>query len=504
MEQGTVVLTGHDLSFEQIEQIAVHGYKVRIAAEGMRRLEEANSLVERLSRREKSVYGLNTGVGWNKDRKVDQASFEIYNQRLLRSHMVGLDPECDVQEIRAILAIRLNGFLCGCTGVSPEIAGYYAEFLNRNIHPVIKKRGSVGAADIGTLPAIGLAIIGEGGVIYRGERMDAGKALELSGLKVLALGPKDGLSIVSSNAQSAAFAALAVIEAQRLLELHQMVYCLTMEGFNGVADPMEERVNLARGYDGQIRCSRKCREYLEGSYLFKPHNERALQDPLSFRSHCAVTGAVLDAVEYLKKQLSIEINTADDNPCLLPEEDLCFGSANFEPLSWVLGLEMVGIALNHISRMICNRLMRLADPALSKLPRFLSADESNIIAYSTVQKPLAALDSENRMYANPSSVDFQSLAGNIEDHGSNAGLAAEKVRRIIDNLYYMTGIELMHGAQALDLRKPDVLGRKTGELYERYRQVVPHLEDDRNLSVDIHKSYDFLKSYEIENMKETG
>lgn len=495
MQHESVLLTGHDLSFEEVRRVAQEKQKVKISTDAVERLKAARDLVISLGEKGSPIYGLNTGVGWNKDKKVANDFYDEYNRSLLRSHMVGVNPECTIPEIRANLLIRLNGFLCGHTGVSPKIAQYYEEFLNHGIHPIIKKRGSVGAADIGTLSAVGLTLIGEGEVIFQGKRMPAKEALQQVGLQPLMLGPKDGLSIISSNAQSAALAGMAVLEIEQFLKIYHQVFCLSLEGYNGVMDPIEESVNAVRGYKGQMECSRICRTYLEGSYLLRPNEDRALQDPLSFRCHCAVTGAVLDAVQYLKEQLSIEINSTDDNPCLLPLEDQSCGSANFVPLPWVLALEMVGIGLNHLSKMICNRMIRLSDPAFTKLPRFLSPNENKVIAFGTIQKTFAVLDSENRMYANPSSMDFMNLSGQIEDHGSNASMVAEKVRKIIDNLYYMTGMELMHGAQAVDLRKPDQLGKQTRKLYENYRKVNPFLREDRILSIDIQNTYTFLKNY---------
>lgn len=52
--------------------------------------------------------------------------------------MIGVGPECSQEEVRAMLAVRLNGFLCGHTGVSEEIVEYYLEFINRGIHPIVK------------------------------------------------------------------------------------------------------------------------------------------------------------------------------------------------------------------------------------------------------------------------------------------------------------------------------------------------------------------------------
>lgn len=497
-----IELNGSHLSFEQFEQIVKQNAFVKLEQEALVRVRSARALIYELDKRGEKVYGLNTGVGWNKDRKVEAEYFDTYNKSLLRSHCIGIAPECCEAEIRGTLLIRLNGILSGHTGVSEKIVLYLAEFLNRGIHPVIRKRGSVGAGDIGTLSDIGMVMIGEGEAYFQGERLSGAIALKKAELSPIVLGPKDGLGIVSSNAGSASQAGVFILEAAHFLKVSHLVFCLSLEALNGITAPYNETVNKLRGYNGQIISARLCREFLDGSYLYEPDLDRALQDPLSFRDYCAVTGGVLDAFHYVKGQLLTEMNTTCDNPCLIPEEDRISCSANFEPLAWVLGIEMFTLGLGHVSKMTASRLIKLANPQFTGLSRFLAPNEEQVIAFSTIQKAIGALDAENRMYVNPSSMDYLELAGGIEDHATNASLAVEKARKLLDNLYYMAGIELMHGAQAMDLRNREKasgikLGSGTSKLYTDFRKKITFLEEDRNLSIDIGKSYEFLKSYDL-------
>lgn len=497
-----IELNGSNLNFEQFELVVKKKATVKLEEEALVRVRSARALIYELDKRGEKVYGLNTGVGWNKDRKVEAEYFDAYNKSLLRSHCIGIAPECCEAEIRGTLLIRLNGFLSGHTGVSEKIVLYLAEFLNRGIHPVIRKRGSVGAGDIGTLSDIGMVMIGEGEAYFKGKRLPGAIALKKAVLSPIVLGPKDGLGIVSSNAGSASQAGVFMLEAAHFLKVSHLVFCLSLEALNGITAPFNETVNKLRGYQGQIISARLCREFLDGSYLFEPYPGRVLQDPLSYRDYCAVTGGVLDAFHYVKGQLLTEMNTTCDNPCLIPEEDRISCSANFEPLAWVLGIEMFTLGLGHVSKMTASRLIKLANPQFTGLSRFLAPNEEQVIAFSTIQKAIGALDAENRMYVNPSSMDYLELAGGIEDHATNASLAVEKARKLLDNLYYMAGIELMHGAQAMDLRNREKasgikLGSGTSKLYTDFRKKITFLDEDRNLSIDIRKSYEFLKTYDL-------
>ena len=487
-----LILNGSDLSLDALYQVAFGRRKVEIALEALERAEKARQVLFDMAAEGKPVYGLNRGVGWNKDKEFDPDFFEQYNRNLINSHSLGVLPRCSVEEVRAMLCIRLNTALCGRTGISTAILQLYQEFLNRGIHPVVNRRGSIGEGDITTLSMIGQALIGEGEVEYKGEFVPAAKALEAEGLQRAVLGPKDGLSIVSSNAQGEAAAFLLVYQVEQLLKIADASFCLALEGLNGGLQPLGEQVNALRGLPGQMVCAQRCRDYLKDSYLEEPDPARALQDPLSFRCASAVNGAVWDALAFVKHYLTIQINATDDNPCIFYENGSTSVSQNFETTTLAIGVEMLSIALNHLSKNICNRLIHLADPAFTGLTRFLTPVEIKTIAYGTIQKVYVMLDAENRSLANPSSMDFLTVAGGIEDHASNLPLAASKALQIVDNLRYMIGIELIHAAQAVDLRAHPSLGRVTSSVYRGFRETVPFYSEDRNISVDIQKAYNFV------------
>lgn len=95
------------------------------------------------------------------------------------------------------------------------------------------------------------------------------------------------------------------------------------------------------------------------------------------------------------------------------------------------------------------------------------------------------------------SIDAIPVAGDIEDTATNAAAAGQRVDKITDNVLYILAVELMHAAQAVNLRQREnpqlALGRATRPLLADYRTRVPFLDNDRVLSIDIKKSYDFLR-----------
>jgi histidine ammonia-lyase len=425
------------------------------------------------------------------------------------------------------MLIRLNTMLVGRTGAQPRVAELYQDFLNKRIHPVLPTRASVGEADITILAHIGLAMMGEGEVIYGGRRMPADKALAEAKIEPLQPFAKDSLAIMSSNAYAAAVAMLALRDAVALLTVSPRVFALSLEALNGNISPLLEAVQDVRPYPTERLVAKAIRDELEGSFLWACKDKgnpgswcddkRALQDPLSYRTWVHVHAAAVDALWTVRRGLDVQITSSDDNPAVIygirPDADApaqvqayyvehggLYGAviptANFEPLPWVVPLEAFSIALSHMSRAAAARITRLGAPEFTKLRRFLAPDDK-ALAYSAIQKAYAALDAEVQALSGPVSTQSLPLAGDIEDTATNSVDAASRLRRIIDNLFGILGIELMHAAQAIDLRRQAdfslKLGAGSGRLFNDFRSRVSFLDRDRPLTPDIAAATHYLR-----------
>jgi len=81
------------------------------------------------------IYGLNRGVGLDKDREIFKKGeidpevrkiSERFNKDPLYSHSAGVAPEASEEVVRAAMLVRLNTMLLGRTGVREFSAGYLA------------------------------------------------------------------------------------------------------------------------------------------------------------------------------------------------------------------------------------------------------------------------------------------------------------------------------------------------------------------------------------------
>ena len=172
-------------------------------------------------------------------------------------------------------------------------------------------------------------------------------------------------------------------------------------------------------------------------------------------------------------------------------------NSNFETTTLAVGVEMLSIALGHLSRTVNYRMIKMSMPDFTGLTRFLAPRDGSAHGYSTIQNTYSALDAENRSLINPSSVDFYHMQGGIEDHASNLPLAASKGLQLVDNLRYLVGMEALNAAQAVDLRPGIRLGKYTQIAYDTIRSHIPTLSSGRNVYEDIRRAYDLVCSGEL-------
>ena len=519
----SITLDGENLTSKDIAYIS-NGAKVDISKKAMQKVKKAHEILLSAAKDGQKIYGLTVGVGLNKDRSFVDAKGNLdaevieastkFNIGLIHAHCGGVGEDMPLKTARAVLATRLNNMLFAGAGVQEEVISLYKEFLNQDIIPVMPSAGSMGEADITILGHVGLAMLGEGEVYYKGEKMAAAQALKKAGLKPLSPFGKDSLSILSSNAYSAALASLALEDLKHADKMSKLVFALSLEALNGNVAPFSSEAASLRPFPQFEATAKQIREILKDSYLWDKDDTRALQDPLSYRDASYFFAAMSSSIQSLESLMKIQLNSSDDNPGIFIGEQpagakfqesklftkggAVVPTSNFEPLLWVIEFEKASIVLAHNSKASSLRTIKLSDDNFTHLSRFLGTDKT-VHAFGAMQKPFVALAGENEFLANPASLDYVPVAGNIEDVATNAPFVMQKFSKQIENFYSILGMELIHAAQAIDLRmqqNPNLkLSTQTKKLYDEYRKVVKFMDADRPLTGDFRNSAKFLKEY---------
>ena len=443
----------------------------------------AREVVERYLAEGRPAYGLTTGLGPRVVESIPAATLADFSRLTVlgRAHSVG--PPLPTDVVRAAMLLRANGLARGGSGARPQLAEALVALLERRVHPLVPSIGSDGAADICVLAHVGLVLLGEGEAELAGETLPGARALEAAGLAPLELAPKDGLALISANAVSSAFAALALADGRDLLDSLQVAAALSLEGFRASHTPFDERVVAARPAPGQAACSAGLRALLAGS----SSGVRRLQDPLSLRCVSQTHGSLLAALDFLAAALEPELNGAGDNPLVLTEDGEIVSTGNFFVPALALAADAVALALAQVANLASARVARLLSAPLTDLPQNLAPPGSTGAGMAPLLKVSDALAAEIVHGAAPASLDSRAGADSVEDASTGAPLAAARLSGLIERLRFLTALELVVAAQAVDLAGIQTLGRGTGAAHAVVRELAAPLESDRPLGGDVER-----------------
>ena len=478
-------LDGLGLTVDDVARVARDGASVELAPDARARMAASREVVDRYLAEGVPAYGLTTGLGARVVEGLsDDALAEFSRLTVLgRAHSVGARLPTEV--VRGAMLVRANGLARGSAGARPEVAELLVALLDRGVHPVVPSIGSVGAGDIAVLAHIGLVLIGAGEAELHGKVLAGDCALAAAGLEPLALAPKDGLAVISSNAVSVAWASLALVDGRRTLKAAQAAAALSFEGFRANLSPLDLRVVEARPAPGQAACAAALRELLAGGSLARDGGRR-LQDPLSFRCVSQVHGSFLTALELLASGLGPELNGSGDNPLVLENEIVSTG--NFFVPALALAADAMALAIAQVASLAAARVARLLSTPLTDLPQNLAPPGSTGTGMAPLLKITGALVGEIVHAASPGTLaSLVHPDESVEDAATGAPLATSRLAGMLERLNLLTAVELVVAAQAVDLAGVEALGVGTRTIHARVRDVAEPLLVDRPLGGDVER-----------------
>ena len=267
---------------------------------------------------------------------------------------------------------------------------------------------------------------------------------------------------------------------------------MSLDAFDGRIEPFIDAVHLVRPHQGQIETARRIRQLLEGSQILN-NIKGHVQDPYSFRCVPQVHGAVKDTLRYVKSVIYTEINSATDNPTVLPDEDLIISAGNFHGEPIALPIDLLSIAMSELANISERRIYRLVSGTRG-LPSFLVANPGVNSGFMITQYTAASCVSLNKSLAMPSSVDSIPSCQDQEDLVSMGANAAIKLQKVILNTERVLAIELFNAAQALDFRLPLRSSPAICQVHQEFRKRVPFILNDELMFPHIEEAIAFLRT----------
>jgi histidine ammonia-lyase len=489
-----IAIDGNSLTLEDLYLIVFDGAEAEIPAAARERMNASRAVIERLVEAGTAVYGVNTGFGKMASTRISRDEIRQLQLNLVRSHACGVGSPLSEHATRAMLGLRANAIAKGFSGVQPIVAETLVAMLNRGVHPVIPSQGSVGASgDLAPLAHLAQVAIGEGRAIFQGRAMAGAEAMRSAGITPLVLDAKEGLALLNGTQAMLALAALALRDAEIAADTADVAAALSLDALRGSPAAFDARIAGVRPHAGHATTARNIERLNRGSEIRESHRspdkDPRVQDPYSLRCAPQVHGAVRDALAQVRATLTIELNSATDNPIVFADSKASAGEVisggNFHGQPLAMAADQMAVALATLGGISERRIEQMTNPQTSQLPAFLVREAGLNSGFMILQVTAAALASEMKPLAAPHSVDSIPTSANQEDYVSMGMGGARRLGPMLANLKNILAIELLAACQGIDLLAPLRPGPETRKAYDIVRSLSPAVDADRSLSLDI-------------------
>jgi histidine ammonia-lyase len=466
------VFDGKGLTVARIAELSRSAGAVVLSAESWRRIAASRSIVERQLAAGATIYGVNTGIGSQKDVGVAAENLASFSNRMVISEATDFPGPCASERaVRAALVVLINNIAGGRTGVRPEFAKRLLELYEAPRMPTVRQDTSFGTADLTPLSQLGLAVLGIS--------LDEREPILTTRMN---LAPKESVSLIDNNSFALGSGALVLVQVERLLRAFDVAAATALEGLRGGLRAHSEPA--AGGYrgEGQARSRRTLLGALTGSRLHRPDQARFLQDPLSFRSITQINGAAYEAWSWTKAQVEAEINSSVDNPLVDLDSGELFTSSSMVSLLPALAMDTLRQALAKVAIQSMERALKLQSPPFSGLPVGLSeegAPDGGILSINLNYIGAARMGSLMTAAAPVVLHYVGQTADGVEDVTSLLPLSVTQTEVLIDRAWETVALEMAIAVWAMARRHlaPEDVGKGPRKVYQALLPLL-HIGDE--------------------------
>ncbi len=485
-EKKSVVLTGNDLTVEQIIAVGVGDLNVELDEQALQRCRDSRVFLEGAVNARHIIYGVNTSFGPMCNKIIDDNQIEALQVNLIRSHAAGLGDPLKPYIGIAVMLVRLNTLVKGYSGVRIELLEFMQWMINEGIAPYIPECGSVGASgDLIHLAHLALGIIGEGNLYYRDELRPATEVFAELGREPMRLSYKEGIALMNGTSAMTALAAFAIFGAKKLLRVSCVTGAFGIELFGGIDDAFDEDLHRVKPHPGQVEIAETIRNLYRGSgnitlrenmhdRIRGQHQEGLVfettinvQDVYSIRCTPQVLAPAAEMIESATRTVEVEANSSNDNPIIIPDKKKIIHGGNFHGQSIGFAMDALCVSLATLCNLSERRLNKLLDKNLNEgLPEHLIPGTLGLtMGFMGSQYLATSTTAENRQLANPVSTNSISCNASNQDVVSMGTVAARKAFRQVSNAKHILTMEVLADLQALSFRNADRLGLGTSRIY---------------------------------------
>lgn len=457
------------------------------------RLERSRQMLQRALETGVPVYGVTTGYGKSCGKRMAHDVALLNGNNLIRFHGCGTGEPLGVAETRAAMATRLCCFARGYSGVSLGLMRQIADFLNHGITPVVPAEGSVGASgDLTPMSYVAAALMGEREVFYQDRRMPAREAIAAAGLAPYVFGPKEPLAIMNGTATMTGIAVIAIDRARHLLDAMTSGTALAIHALMGNAHHYDPIIGKAKPHPGQVRVAERIAHLLETTVdpeTLEADALETLQDPYSIRCSPQILGILEDSLEWITRWITIEANSANDNPIVDPDSGTVLMGGNFYGGHVGHAMDALKSAVASAADMMDRQVALMVDPHTNRglpadLVRVAEAERLYNHGFKAMSIAVSSLAAEALKNTMPASSFSRSTESHNQDKVSMGTIAARDCLRVLELTEQVAASMLIAVRQGIMLRENIAtlhLTEAVTEFFEALEQQMPFIVEDRAL-----------------------
>ncbi|WP_283150664.1 HAL/PAL/TAL family ammonia-lyase [Silvimonas soli] len=420
------------------------------------RISAGAQFLDRLLAEEGEIYGVTTGYGDSCTVGIPMDLVVELPHHLYTYHGCGLGEHFDAPQTRAILATRLASLTRGYSGVSWDLLAQLQGLIAHDILPLVPAEGSVGASgDLTPLSYVVAVMCGEREARVKSETLTAAAALNAAGLTPLRLRPKEGLAMMNGTAVMTALACLAWDKANYVSELATRITSLAVATAAGNAYHFDEALFAAKPHAGQQRVAARIRGDISDI-----GSEQRLQDRYSLRCAPHVIGVLEDTLPFLRTTIENELNSANDNPLIDPEEQRLLHGGHFYGGHIAFAMDSLKNLVANVADLLDRQMALLVDARYNHgLPANLSGATGPRAAINhglkALQISVSAWTAEALKLTMPASVFSRSTECHNQDKVSMGTIAARDCLRVLQLTEQVLAAMLITVRQGVALRERD-------------------------------------------------
>ena len=460
-----ISLNGNDLSISDVHSFFTGKFhSASLTTQAWKAVKKSHEYLDQKLSEGVCVYGINTGFGGSANVRHNNDS--AINATLITHLNAGFGQRLSLALVKATMMARANSIALGYSGVHSNVVNLLLELLNNDIIPCVPKRGSISASG-DLMPTSYIAACLEGRpnckVNANGTETIAPVALKEAGLSPVVLSGKDGLGLINASSFAAVLAAEILYKGNIAIVLTQAVVAMTVEALQGRLESFHPLVHQkCLPHVGQQEVACNVLNFLQDTKMAvsQPEIERGLregelrQDRYGLRTSPQWLGPVLETSMESIRRITIELNSANDNPIINCEDDEILHGGNFQGTSTTVAMDQFRQSMQLCGKLLFGLMSEVVDCTMNNglSPNLCGGNPNVDMGFKGTEIAMASYTSELDFLNSPVSNHVLNAEVRNQTVNSLALISARMSEEALEIFQMQLSNILLALVQAIELR----------------------------------------------------